>query len=140
MKISIFTIVILISNLFSINTYSQDIDLDCDCDIEITSKNDELPGGGNSYDLTRNKTICFIGEFDYKIDWAKLGDNVTLFVGEEVKFKSKGLYFEGSKTIYNYGEFEYGQSLKLDENSEVVNYGEMESKFGFEGGSLNRAC
>lgn len=137
MKILLFAIINLSTILFSIDSYSQNIDSDCNCDIEITSKTDELPGDGNSYDLTRNKTICFIGKFDYKIDWAKLGDNVTLCVGEEVKFKSKGLNFEGSKTIYNYGEFEYDQSLKLDENSEVVNYGKMESKFGFEGGSLN---
>lgn len=137
MKILLFAIINLSTILFSIGSYSQNIDSDCNCDIEITSKTDELPGDGNSYDLTRNKTICFIGKFDYKIDWAKLGDNVTLCVGEEVKFKSKGLNFEGSKTIYNYGEFEYDQSLKLDENSEVVNYGKMESKFGFEGGSLN---
>jgi hypothetical protein len=137
MKILLFAIINLGTILFSIDSYSQTIDSNCNCDIEITSKTDELPGGGNSYDLTRNKTICFIGRFDYKLDWAKLGDNVTLCVGEEVKFKSKGLNFEGSKTIYNYGEFEYGQSLKLDENSGVVNYGKMKSKFGFEGGSLN---
>ncbi|WP_041758094.1 hypothetical protein [Psychroflexus torquis] len=65
MKILIFTSVILISNLFSINTYSQDIDLDCDCDYVIDSSDEKWSNGTlNSYDGATTNLIGSNTNFD----------------------------------------------------------------------------
>ena len=41
MKILFFAVIISSSNLFSLNTYSQDIDLDCNCDYVINSSDEK---------------------------------------------------------------------------------------------------
>ncbi|MFO7744882.1 MAG: T9SS C-terminal target domain-containing protein, partial [Psychroflexus sp.] len=134
MRNSLYLTMILFVGIIYTNSYSQTIESDCNCDVVITDKNDSFPY--DNYQESRNKTVCFQGDFDYEMNWDKLGNNITLCVGEEVSFKSNGLNFEGSKSIYNYGTFEFGQSLVLDENSSIFNYGEMESIFTFNGGSL----
>ena len=118
----------------STKMYTQTIESDCDCDVTITNKNQKFPY--NNFNESRNKTICFKGDFKYKLNWAKLGNNISLCIGEDIEFESRGLNFEGNKTIYNYGDFDYGQLLELNSNSKIVNYGTMQTKLKFEGGSM----
>jgi hypothetical protein len=138
MKISIFTVVILISNLFSINTYSQDIDLDCDCDYVIDDSDDDWPTGN-----LNNKTICLSGNFTYnKADWEKIGNNGTLCIGEGVTFNSQGLRWPNSGnnlTLNNYGNFNHGtQSTILIKNNSVINnYGTLTTVVKLQNGTLN---
>lgn len=127
-------LLLILSLSLSISSVAQTIENDCDCDITITSEDQNFPYA--TYDQSKNKTICFKGDFDFELNWKKLGNNISLCVGENVTFVSKGLNFEGSKTIYNYGKFEYGLSINLNPNSSIFNYGKMESKFAFNGGTL----
>jgi hypothetical protein len=127
-------LLLILSLSLSISSVAQTIENDCDCDITITSEDQNFPYA--TYDQSKNKTICFKGDFDFELNWKKLGNNVTLCIGEDVKFESDGLEFEESKTIYNYGEFEYDHELILDQSSSVINYGKMESKFNFDGGFI----
>jgi hypothetical protein len=56
---------ILISNLFSINTYSQDIDLDFNCDYVIGSSDEKWPNGTlNFYDGAATNLIGDDSNFD----------------------------------------------------------------------------
>ncbi|WP_019038415.1 T9SS type A sorting domain-containing protein [Psychroflexus tropicus] len=135
MRIYSFILILFLGVFSSANVFAQSLESDCECDVTITSKNQNFPY--NNFDESRDKVVCFKGKFTYKLNWNQLGDNIQLCVGEEVKFESRGLNFEGSKTIYNYGVFDYGQSLLIDEDSEVFNYGTLESKFSFQGGSLH---
>ncbi|MBZ9650817.1 T9SS type A sorting domain-containing protein [Psychroflexus montanilacus] len=130
----LFSILLLGLGFSNSDLQSQNIESDCECDVIITDEDQSFPYNG--YQESRDKTICFQGDFDYEINWNNLGDNITLCVGENVTFESQGLNFEGSKTIYNYGEFEYGQSIDISSDSFIYNYGKMESKFAFNGGAL----
>lgn len=118
----------------SAKMHTQTIESDCDCDVTITSKNQRFPY--NNYNESRNKTICFKGNFKYKLNWVNLGNNISMCIGEDVEFESKGLNFEGTKTIYNYGDFDYGQQLELNLDSKLMNYGSLQTKLKFEGGSI----
>jgi hypothetical protein len=130
----LFSLLLLGLGFSNTDLLSQNIESDCECDVVITGENDSFPY--NSYQESRQKTVCFQGDFNYELNWKQLGNNIRLCVGENVNFKSNGLNFEGSKIITNYGEFEYGQSIDLDNDSFVHNYGKMESTFAFNGGSL----
>ncbi|WP_257984649.1 hypothetical protein [Psychroflexus sp. MES1-P1E] len=137
MKILIFTTVILFSNLFSINTYSQNIDVDCECDYVIDSSDDMWPSGN-----LNNKTICLSGNFTYNTSSKNIGKNGTLCIGEGVTFNSQGLHWPNAGnnlTLNNYGNFNHGDQITIiiKNNSVINNYGTLTTVAKIENGTLN---
>ncbi len=120
----------LVLTIISISVNAQN---NCDCDFVITSANQSFPNN------TNNKTVCFQGNFTYNLNWENIDNKTELCIGENVTFNSTGLNWPNSKnfTISNYGVFNFGQSIELKNQTLINNYGLMNIKVSFNGGTLN---